>query len=176
MTITPDDKDWTWVLSEPCPECGVDVSAFPRERVAGLTHELGPAWTAVRLGGAVAERPSPGRWSALEYGCHVRDVLRIYHERLGLMITGDDPLYANWDQDAAAVEHRYAEQDPAVVAGELRQAAQVLGDAFAAVGGDQWSRPGRRSDGARFDVESFGRYFIHDPLHHLWDVGRPLAL
>jgi hypothetical protein len=29
---------------------------------------------------------------------------------------------------------------------------------------------GFRSDGAQFTVESFGRYLLHDPIHHLWDV------
>ncbi len=38
------------------------------------------------------------------------------------------------------------------------------------VRGDQWERPGRRSDGASFTVETFARYMIHDPVHHLWDV------
>jgi hypothetical protein len=42
--------------------------------------------------------------SPLEYGCHVRDVFRLYHYRRGLII------------------------------------------------------------------ETFGRYFIHDPVHHLYDV------
>jgi hypothetical protein len=36
--------------------------------------------------GAVRQRPSPGTWSALEYGCHVRDVLRLYDRRLRLML------------------------------------------------------------------------------------------
>jgi hypothetical protein len=35
---------------------------------------------------------------------------------------------------------------------------------------DQYQRSGRRSDGARFTVETFARYFIHDPVHHLHDV------
>ena len=47
--------------------------------------------------------------------------------------------------------------------------ARVTGR-FAAVSGDQWRRPGRRSDGAVFTVESFGRYLVHDPVHHLYDV------
>jgi hypothetical protein len=35
---------------------------------------------------------------------------------------------------------------------------------------------GARSDGAQFTVESFARYFIHDPIHHLYDVtGTPRA-
>ena len=36
--------------------------------------------------------------------------------------------------------------------------------------GGQWQRTGRRSDGASFTVETFARYFIHDPVHHLYDV------
>jgi hypothetical protein len=38
------------------------------------------------------------------------------------------------------------------------------------VTGSQWQRTGRRSDGASFTVETFARYLIHDPVHHLYDV------
>jgi hypothetical protein len=38
------------------------------------------------------------------------------------------------------------------------------------VTGDQWQRTGKRSDGASFTVETFARSFIHDPVHHLYDV------
>ena len=27
MSITPDTKDWTWVLERPCPECGFEAAA-----------------------------------------------------------------------------------------------------------------------------------------------------
>ena len=47
---------------------------------------------------------------------------------------------------------------------------EVLADAYAAVTDDQWSRRGLRSDGSSFTVESLGRYMVHDPLHHVWDV------
>jgi hypothetical protein len=91
-----------------------------------------------------------------------------------LMLTQDDPLFPNWDQDATAVADDYAGQDPAAVAGELTAAAGVLAARFDTVSGDQWQRAGRRTDGAAFTVETFGRYFIHDPVHHLYDVtGRP---
>ena len=49
-------------------------------------------------------------------------------------------------------------------------AASQLADSFAAVRPEQHARPGTRSDGARFTVETFARYLIHDPVHHLWDV------
>ena len=53
---------------------------------------------------------------------------------------------------------------------ELGQSAQVIANHFQGVTGDQWQRTGNRSDGASFTVETFARYFIHDPLHHLYDV------
>jgi len=37
--------------------------------------------------------------------------------------------------------------------------------------GDAWTRTGRRTDGARFTVETFGQYYAHDWVHHLHDVG-----
>jgi hypothetical protein len=35
---------------------------------------------------------------------------------------------------------------------------------------DQYSRRGFRSDGAEFTVLTFIQYFLHDVIHHLWDV------
>jgi hypothetical protein len=86
------------------------------------------------------------------------------------MLSQDGPRYPNWDQDATAVADRYGEQDPAVVAAELGQAAEAIATRFESVAGDQWLRTGLRGDGAHFTVETFGRYFIHDPVHHLYDV------
>ncbi len=64
----------------------------------------------------------------------------------------------------------YVEQEPAVVARELAEAASVVSASFAAVAPNQLGRRGFRSDGAEFTVDSLGRYFIHDPVHHIWDV------
>jgi hypothetical protein len=170
MTITPDTKDWTWVLERPCPECGLDTSSFPRERIPEMLRANAAAWRAPLTAPGAADRSQPDRWSSLEYGCHVRDVFRLYDYRLGLMLTEDDPLYPNWDQDETALADNYPAQDPAVVASELVTAGDTLAGHFAALSPEQWLRPGRRSDGANFTVETFARYFIHDPIHHLHDV------
>jgi hypothetical protein len=171
VTIVPDTKNWTWVLQRPCPECGLDTQSFARAAIAGMIRDNAAAWNGVLTRpGEVGQRPSPGTWSPLEYGCHVRDVLRLYSQRLRLMLTQDGPRFPDWDQDATAVSDRYGEQDPAVVAAELAEAAEVIAAQFDAVGADQWQRTGTRGDGAHFTVESFGRYFIHDPVHHLYDV------
>src|SRR6478735_6537402 len=100
MAITPETKSWTWVLDRPCPECGFDARAFPRERTGALTRANAERWPAVLSRPDAATRPSEDRWSPLEYGAHVRDVLRICDGRLVLMLTQDGPSYPNWDQDA----------------------------------------------------------------------------
>ena len=118
----------------------------------------------------VSVRPNDSTWSPLEYAAHVRDVMRVYRERLRLMVETDDPLYPNWDQDLTAVEEDYRGQEPGAVAAQLFEAAARLAESFDAVRGEQWQRRGRRSDGASFTIAGFGRYMIHDPLHHLYDV------
>jgi hypothetical protein len=171
MTIEPDTKDWTWVLRRSCPECGLDSQSFSRDEIGAMIRANAAGWQCALNGpGDPRLRPSPAKWSALEYGCHVRDVLRLYEQRLTLMLTQDGPQFPNWDQDATAVEDRYREQDPVVVAAELAAAAEAIAAHFDAVAPGQWQRTGSRSDGADFTVESFGRYFVHDPVHHLYDV------
>ncbi|MBX3100422.1 MAG: DinB family protein [Salinibacterium sp.] len=168
MAITPDTKNWTWVIERPCPECGFDPSTFEGTDVASLVRENLEAWPAVLGRADVRARPNESTWSALEYAAHVRDVFRLYEFRLALMREQDDPLFPNWDQDEAAVADRYNDQDPAVVSDELVAAGASLADAFDKV--DDWSRAGRRSDGASFTIETFSKYFIHDVIHHLYDV------
>jgi hypothetical protein len=168
VDIEPDTKDWTWVLERPCPECGFDTRTVAPEAVAGLTRSVAADWAALLRGPGVATRPAPAVWSPLEYGCHVRDVFRIYDQRLRLMRTEDDPLFPNWDQDATAVAERYGTQDPAAVATELLAAGTTLADQFDQV--TDWTRPGRRSDGAHFTIATFARYYVHDPIHHHRDA------
>ena len=172
--ITPDTKDWTWVLDRVCPECAYDAAAVDRARIGDLLRRNAADW-AVVLGDPAFDprlRPRPDVWSPVEYACHVRDCCGVYTERLRLMLTTDDPHYPNWDQDETAVTSGYASADPLQVAPELVAAAHELADRFDAVTGDQWARTGNRGDGARFTVDTFGRYFLHDPVHHVWDVTR----
>lgn len=168
MPITPDTKNWTWVIEKPCPECGFDANSFEAVDVAAMVRANAALWPAVLQRADVRVRPDGATWSALEYGAHVRDVFRLYDYRLALMQAEDNPLYPNWDQDETAIAELYNEQDPAAVAAELTAAAASLADGFDRV--TDWSRPGRRSDGVSFTTESFAKYFIHDPTHHYWDV------
>lgn len=169
-TVEPDTKDWTWVLERRCPECGFASADVDGPEIAGTVRDLVPRWVSVLHRADVRARPTPTTWSALEYGAHVRDVMRVFDGRLRLMLDEDDPLFENWDQDATALAERYDLQDPTAVADELADAAEATAARFAGVRDDQWERPGRRSNGSSFTVRTLGQYFLHDAVHHLHDV------
>ena len=80
------------MLQRPCPECGLDTNSFAREAIPAMIRANAAAWREPLGAPDVVRRPQPGKWSALEYGCHVRDVLKLYDYRLSLMLTEDDPL------------------------------------------------------------------------------------
>ena len=169
----PDDKDWTWVLEQPCDECGCDTTGIAGAEVADRLRANAAAWTRLLADGdpaALKSRPSPNTWSTLEYGCHVRDVFDKFGERLALMLREDDPMFENWDQDQTALEKHYDQQDPATVSREIDTAAQGCTAVLDGVPDEQWERTGRRSNGSLFTVASLSRYLLHDPVHHLHDV------
>ena len=169
--IAPDDKDWTWVLERRCDQCGFEAASVPRGQLGERFFVAAEEWVQIlRESPAVEARPTPGVWSPLEYGAHVRDVHVITGRRLELMLTRDDAVFADWDQDEAARTATYAEQDPEQVAEDLEAAAQRLVSQVAEVEVRAWERSGTRSNGSVFTVESFLQYVLHDVVHHLWDV------
>lgn len=170
MTIEPDTKDWTWVLQERCPECGFDASQVSDDDLPALFRANAAAWLPVLAEDDAAVRPADNVWSPLEYACHVRDVHRVFLARVQLMLSEDDPRFANWDQDETAIAERYDLQDPGRVAPQLQAAADEVATAYDGVAGTAWQRRGTRSNGSVFTVESLGRYHLHDVVHHLWDV------
>ncbi|TNM39820.1 DinB family protein [Nocardioides albidus] len=168
--IAPDTKDWTWVLERPCPECGFDPAAVERAGLGDAVRDNAAFWATALGDPRAAQRPAPGVWSPVEYACHVRDVNRVFAGRLEQMLTEDDPQFADWDQDETAVTERYDEQRAADVVPDLLAAGERVAAGYDGVRNDAWDRPGRRSNGSLFTVDTIGRYHLHDLVHHRWDV------
>jgi hypothetical protein len=167
----PDTKDWTWVLTRRCEQCGLAAGEVDPATIAERAFVAAEEWVQIlRSSPAVGVRPKPDVWSPLEYGAHVRDVYRIFDKRLALMLAEDEPIFESWDQNQTALEERYGQQDPEVVAEELEAAAQAFIARIKAIRPDQWDRRARRSDGAEFTALTLCQYFLHDVIHHLWDV------
>jgi len=168
--IQPDTKDWTWVLQRPCPDCGFDPVTVHPTTVAGHIRRDAADWELRLARPGVRSRPAPGVWSNLEYGCHIRDVHRIFDHRVQLMLGQTDPQFPNWDQDATAIADDYGGQDPTTVAGELRAAADAVAQRYDSVPEEGWDRRGLRSNGSEFTVATIAVYHLHDIVHHAWDV------
>lgn len=166
----PDTKDWTWVLDERCPDCGFEAASIDRTAIAATVRDNAAFWAEVLTDPRAGDRPAASTWSATEYACHVRDVNRVFAGRIEQMLDQDDPQFANWDQDETAVTERYDLQAAADVVPDLLATAELAASWYDRVGDAQWARPGRRSNGSVFTVETLGRYHLHDLVHHRWDV------
>ncbi len=164
-------KDWTWTLTQRCDQCGLSAGEIKPEEFAERAFVAGEEWVQIlRSSPAVTARPQPSVWSPLEYGAHVRDVFRIFDARLAQMLNEDTPTFSYWNQDETAIKERYNEQDPEVVADEIETAAQAFVARIQALTPAQYERRAFRSDGKEFSVVTLIQYFLHDVIHHLWDV------
>jgi hypothetical protein len=163
-----------------CAECGfsdelVQLDAVPgrlRALRTGFSKELASAGTA-----AVSRRPEPAIWSALEYICHVRDVLLVLRERIIAAQVEDVPAVARMHRDERVTLARYDAHPAPVVLDQLGMAAELCAVAFEALDQAGWARrllypwpePTER------DLAWVAGRAVHEGEHHLMDVGRVLA-
>jgi len=167
-----------------CDECGFTYDAIAIADIPLAIRSLGPQYAerltnsaASDTATAVRARPQPDVWSALEYACHVRDVLMVQRERVQLTLVEERPEYVPMGRDERAVRDRYNEQDPAAVAVQLRTAADALAAELAALDAQQWRRTGIYNfpEPAVRDVAWIGRHTIHEGEHHLRDLDASLG-
>lgn len=152
---------------------GSSAEALTREELPGRIRSVGGAWREMLGRGAVVTLAPHGdrTWTILEYGAHVRDVLDLFEDRIRTMLKKrKPPTFKDWDQEQAAIDGKYADEDPAKVAYALASNAGKVADVLDRVRGEDWDKQGTRSDGREFTVESIARYLIQEIEHHLWDA------
>ncbi len=162
-----------------CEECGYAFESLGRDEI--LRAVLSLADEHCRLLGLVpAQRlrahPRPGSWSALEYGCHVRDVLRFQRDRIALAQAEETPRFVSMRRDERAAEEGYNNQDPQVVARKIADVAWQLTELLGALTDQGWLRTGLYPWPAPEvrTVEWIGRRTAHELAHHLFDNRRLL--
>ncbi len=159
-----------------CDECGY-VYDTPRAQIPARLRELGPRYAAILASTGEADlraHTTRGVWSPLEYCCHIRDVLRVQNERTLLAQEEDEPKFASMRRDERVSEERYNEQDPALVAQEITEAAQTLAATLESLGDAGWRRTGvyNYPEVRVRDVVWIGNHTIHEGEHHLFDIAR----
>ncbi|HEY7324798.1 MAG TPA: DinB family protein [Streptosporangiaceae bacterium] len=162
-----------------CAECGYEFESLDHGEILAALLSLAGSHRQLLTSvppDLLRAHPRAGSWSALEYGCHVRDVLRFQRDRVMLAQAADTPEFTSMRRDERAVEERYNEQDPAVVAGQLAIAASDLADALGSLKAEGWQRTGVYPWPVREvrTVEWIGQRTAHELAHHLFDCRRLL--
>jgi hypothetical protein len=161
-----------------CEECGFeyDLAEAPTagpltvERVAELALVLSSRRDHLRT------RRQLSRWSPLEYGCHVRDMLFVQRERVLAARRMDCPSFDSMGRDERVEYDGYAEQQPARVARQLTEAAQLFADDLSRLAAQDWGRTVMYNYPTRLarTLRWVAMHTLHELHHHLLDARRQL--
>ena len=165
------------------------MNAVTTTKVCRLTNwregyaDMGPRYReALGAAGpwAAGLRPAPTVWSALEYACHMRDVLLVQRDRAVVALVEDNPGFARMYRDervelcrllrraARGRPRRTGDVGPPVRHGVRRPRAGRLGSPA------RLQPPQCREHGPH-NVAWLARHTVHEGEHHLMDVKRALA-
>jgi DinB superfamily len=166
-------------VSEPierCEVCGFAWDAVPGDAVPARVVAAATAMAAlIRPGGAaVVERPDLAVWSALLYGCHVRDVLYNLRDRIVVGLAEENPVPKAMFADVRLEHGLYADDEPTTLAAELELAGGLFGRTVRALDADSLARPifyGWPTPGTR-TLGWVAAQALHEAEHHLDDVQR----
>ncbi len=163
-------------MIEQCHECGFDSAAYTDDDVQGSLRAVAPWWGLLTEGVAddvLHARPADGVWSAIEYGEHTAEVLRLLTFGLSWMLTDDNPVFPSVEPPPLSAPPSSASL--ADVSAALATAAAELGAQTAQVSAGLGARTATLGDGSAIDAAWLARHAVHDALHHLHDVGRNLV-
>jgi len=110
-----------------CTECGFSYDAVSVPEALEALRGFGKRYRIPLTRGLKGEdldallraHSIDGTWSALEYACHMRDVLMVQHERLAHALVEPGFTPEPMRRDERVVEQDYNGQDPATVADDL---------------------------------------------------------
>jgi hypothetical protein len=164
-----------------CAECGFTYDEAGISDVATTLRSLAAQHVALLEGpsveGILRTRPSPRVWSALEYTCHVRDVLLVQRDRVILALVEGSPSFPRMYRDERVALAGYPEERPEEVARELLVAANLAGKVFERLSAEQARRLCIYNFPASTErnVAWLGAHTVHEASHHLRDVRSVLA-
>jgi S-DNA-T family DNA segregation ATPase FtsK/SpoIIIE len=167
-----------------CDECQYRYESETVESIPGRLRTLGGRFAAPLSrflpgedGHAILRaHPVEDAWSALEYACHVRDVLDVNDGRVRQTMIEDVPTYEPMGRDERVLDLAYNEQDPKEVATAIAGNADALATTFEGLTAAQWERTGMYGypGPAERSMLWVGQHTIHEVHHHLLDVGRTM--
>jgi hypothetical protein len=163
-----------------CARCGFSWATLSRAalaaRMSGAVESFVNVMTAA--GNDVATRPSAQRWSILEYGGHLRDVLLSIRERVVLASVLEVPVGTPIFRDERVDLGFYAADTAADVAAELQVVTYLLLKTVATLPEHFEDRKLIYSDRTPLEITIAGALSnaLHECEHHLGDANEDLTL
>jgi hypothetical protein len=172
---------------ERCEQCDFAYDELARDAIVVALRQvaeryierLAPAPGAPDVAHELRLRAHPiaGVWSALEYACHVRDVLVVELDRIEQAQAEDQPEFVPMGRDERVERDRYNEQEPATVARQITAAAGALATYLDVLDDRGWDRTGIYGYPTRQarTVTWMADHTVHELVHHLQDIDDLLA-
>lgn len=167
-----DGWEWARIQREPCPQCHQHPAALPPGTLGVLAVASAHAWrsflsraddTYLRCSRA------PGIWSPIQYGAHVRDMLRVFGDRILTAVAEDDPSVPWFDPgpDGWAGYNRLGRRE---LVDDLEREALRFQRTVIERDAWEWSRVALRDGVDRFTVQGLACFGAHEAHHHLLDA------
>ncbi len=160
---------------ERCEECGFDATRLTTADATTALRSFGRRWKEMFEDvpeDLLRARPSPDRWSALEYAAHTRDTIAMNSWGMNEVLKGESPSFPEIQPDppaAVAADHGYNALDPSTVVGELGANAERMAARAERELPEHWGRTGTIG-GAEVDADYLLKHVVHELSHHLRDV------
>lgn len=170
---------------EQCEECGFVWELVPPAEQASRLADVAATYRRLVLppdrpagwNGRAATRPGPAVWSALEYACHVRDVLLSIRDRVITTMVEDTPRFTPLYRDERVELAGYGTEDLFEVTGQIEMAAALLARQLTRLSSSQFQRRCHYGfpDPAIRTIAWMGAQAIHEAEHHAIDIAAQLA-
>jgi hypothetical protein len=171
-------EGWQWARAQTdeCPQCGLQPGAMDHQVLGGELMVLASSWRTFLHAADdtyLRTNPAPGVFSPIQYGAHVRDIQRVYGDRILLMLREDNPVFPQFNPDEDAW-NGYNQLDRGALADDIEAQAQRLKAILDELDAEDWSRTMTRDGGGdgvyQFTVAGLARYAVHEAHHHLLDA------
>lgn len=120
-------------------------------------------------------KPSPEKWSAMEVACHLRDVERLWADRLVKAAFSDRPAFYMLDVDSMAAKNGYNTQDLGVA---LKEFARLRDDnlrLLRALPPSQWKKAGVHPKRGEITIERIAEIMTGHDLGHFSQIASAVA-
>jgi len=119
---------------------------------------------------ALRRAPQPGKWSAIEIACHLRDIDRLYAERVSKAAFSERPEFWMMDNADVSEKLRYRDAEPLTVLKEHRRRREDLASLLRALPHGAWQRTGLHPKRGELTIEELAQVIADHDDNHLRQI------